>query len=554
MKSAIALALSFALLAVPATASRLRLHERILEVDEALASWDMPVADWASERLLAAHPSEPAAYMAAARVAFHHSDYPETLRLAARAVELAGDDHEAAPMARDFLAYFEDRRAMWESFEEYRSESFVLRVTKGDRILVPMALATLEEAARALGEDLGYCPVAPVVVEIYPRRSSFIAASTLTREEVETSGTVAICHFNRLMLLSPAVMARGYDWRDTLTHEYVHYAVYHLGHDAVPVWLHEGIAKVLESRWRLDEPEPLDPRSSSILAEGRDENRWVTFEQMHPSMAKLPSGELVSLAFAQVASAIEMIRMRGGTELVSALVREVREQGGDLDAALGATLGTDFAGFEELVRAHLRSAELYRIPGVWSFEDLDDLPFEFAPEGETPPVDDDLEIRRKISDRDARDWTILGDRLKGRGRFEAAVIEYDKALAVLGHSEPLVVNRKALALLLEGRDEEALSVLEALLRDYPTLATTLDNLAQTRLRLADTSARSGTEVAGNDERGHLLQALELTRRSESINPFAVDTHVRLVTLLERLGRLEEAEAAREHLRLLRDLG
>ena len=84
----------------------------------------------------------------------------------------------------------------------------------------------------------------------------------------------------------------------------------------------EGIAKVLESRWRLDEPEPLDPRLSSVLAEGRETGRWVTFQEMHPSMAKLPSAALVSLAFAQVASGIEMLREDGGDEALQALIRQ----------------------------------------------------------------------------------------------------------------------------------------------------------------------------------------------------------------------------------------
>lgn len=542
------------LAAAPAAGDRVDLLERIMQVDEALSRWDMPVADWGAERLLAEHPEEPAALMAAARVAFHHSDYPRATELAARAVEAAQGRPEEEQAARDFLRYFEERREIWEAFEEHRSETFVLRVTERDRILVPMALRALEAAARALHEDLGFCPSQPVVVEIYPKRSSFIAASTLTREEVETSGTVAICHFNRLMVLSPGVMARGYDWLDTLTHEYVHYAVYHLGHDAVPVWLHEGIAKVLESRWRLDEPEPLDPRSTTILAEARDTGRWVTFEEMHPSMAKLPSGELVSLAFAQVASAIEMIRADGGTEQVARLIREVHATDGDLDAALGEVVGTDFEGFEELVREHLRRAELYRIPGVQRFEDIDSLPFEFSDEDGGAPPADETEVRRKLEDREARDWTLLGDRLKGRGYHEAAVIEYDKALSRLGHSEPLVANRKALALLLDGRTLEALHVLEALLRDHPTLTTTLDNLAETHRRLADRAEREDSPVAGLDAAGHLTRALELSRRSVSVNPFNPDTHVRLVSLLERLGRSDEAEAAREQLRLLREIG
>src|SRR6185436_15697416 len=106
----------------------------------------------------------------------------------------------------------------------------------------------------------------------------------------------------------PAVLARGFDWMDALCHEYIHYSVYSLGGSATPVWLHEGIAKHLETRWREPQPEPLDPRMGSVLAEGLETGHWVTFAQMHPSMAKLPSAALVSLAFSEVATTVEMLR------------------------------------------------------------------------------------------------------------------------------------------------------------------------------------------------------------------------------------------------------
>ena len=69
--------------------------------------------------------------------------------------------------------------------------------------------------------------------------------------DIEVSGAIGICKFNKIMLLSPRNLARGYRWTDALSHEYIHYIVVQLSHNRAPIWLHEGIAKYFESAWRL---------------------------------------------------------------------------------------------------------------------------------------------------------------------------------------------------------------------------------------------------------------------------------------------------------------
>ena len=45
-------------------------------------------------------------------------------------------------------------------------------------------------------------------------------------------------------------LTTGYDWLDTVSHEYVHLVVSRKSRNTVPIWMHEGLAKYLESRWR----------------------------------------------------------------------------------------------------------------------------------------------------------------------------------------------------------------------------------------------------------------------------------------------------------------
>ena len=94
------------------------------------------------------------------------------------------------------------------------------------------------------------------------------------------------------MLTSPRGLARGYGWRDTIAHEFVHYFVTKVSKNTVPIWLHEGIAKFQETRWRDAPGHKLDPPQEDLLARSLKKDQLITFEQMHPSMALLPSQRL----------------------------------------------------------------------------------------------------------------------------------------------------------------------------------------------------------------------------------------------------------------------
>lgn len=545
--SRLALALVAALLGASLTAEARRgLDPAVISAEQDIANWRIDVAAWKADRLLARAPDDPSALLLAARVAFYQSDYERARELAARSAAAAPEGSEAREDAASLVQWIEERLPTWSTFTEHRTDHFVLRVTPRDRILVPYAARALEASAAAIGADLGWCPSEPVVVEIYPSRRTFIAASTLSQEEVETSGTVAICHFNRLMVISPSVMERGYEWLDTLCHEYVHYVVYHLAGEDVPVWLHEGIAKTLESRWRREGLEALDPRLSTVLAEGTDTGRWVTFDEMSPSMAKLPSAGLVTLAFAQVSAGVRMmIEGPGGLASVRDVLGALPRHGGDVDAALREVTGDGLDDFERRVRAHVSGLDLHRIPGAAFLDEEQDSPLRPAFKDEDAGESDPEADARTLQDRKARDWVLLGDRLKGRGFDEAALIEYEKALVRLQESQPLVVNRKARALIALERKDEARATLERTLAHHPGLAVTLDNLAEVHVRLARAASRPA------EARAHEERALAYARLSEDVNPFAPDTHVRLAGILSRLGRTAEAEESRGRLELLR---
>ncbi len=56
---------------------------------------------------------------------------------------------------------------------------------------------------------------------------------------------MGICKFNKLMIISPRALSFGYRWLDSLSHEYLHYAIVALSNNQAPIWLHEGMARFL---------------------------------------------------------------------------------------------------------------------------------------------------------------------------------------------------------------------------------------------------------------------------------------------------------------------
>ena len=69
-------------------------------------------------------------------------------------------------------------------------------------MLVPYLLETLEAQRSALEQDIGWVPPGRVTVEILRDTRELARLSTLTEEEIRTSGTIALCKFDKLMVVS----------------------------------------------------------------------------------------------------------------------------------------------------------------------------------------------------------------------------------------------------------------------------------------------------------------------------------------------------------------
>ena len=303
------LVLLFCVLAVPAQAAP---DAAVQKIHELIGDWQTVDARARLAPLLADDPDDPTLKFLEGRLLFFEGRYKEAVVALDAAIAEFGD---VAPSG--MKAFREEVSATYETLkglDEFTSPDgrFFIRHHPKDKLLMPYLLEVLERADAVYQEDFRMRPEGRIVVEIYPEITYLAAVSPLSEDDIETSGTIALCKYNRLMFTSPRALVRGYGWRDTVAHEFVHYYLTKASGNSVPIWLHEGIAKFEETRWRAAPGAPLDPPQEDLLARSLKADKLVTFKEMHPSMAKLPSQEAASLAYAEVHTAIQLLYEKSG--------------------------------------------------------------------------------------------------------------------------------------------------------------------------------------------------------------------------------------------------
>jgi tetratricopeptide (TPR) repeat protein len=282
----------------------------------------------------------------------------------------------------------------------------------------------------------------------------------------------------------------------------------HVTTDNAPVWLQEGIAKSFERAWRGDTaPAPPDAASQALLQEAAASGTLLTFDELHPSIAVLPTQDMAALAFAEVATFIGRFVQEHGMPKLREALAQIRA-GVDAKAALAAVAGSSFANLEKTWRKGLPRGAPDDAPHV--------LQRRFA-SAEAEP--DDAE---NVAEKKASRFLRLGDLLWDRGRFPAATVEYGKAHRA-APLDPIVAARWARAALRRGDAAAAVKALEPQAKRYPTHAPTQSLLGAAQLRAGN---RAGARAA-------LREAL-------LINPFDPDPHCDLAQATD-----DEAEARRE---------
>lgn len=483
---------------------------RLLRIaDEAIEVWDLPAAVAAADELERRFPDGAGSLATRALVRFHEGKYPEAVKLL---------DAAAAKGQRDdrswLVKLIRNTARVAQHFKEKRGTHFVVRYEPGpDELLADWTLETLEAQRAALERELGYAPPEVVPVEIYATGDKFATVTTLTRQEIETTGTIALCKFNRLMITTPGALAYGYPWRDTLAHEYTHYVVARMTGNRVPIWLHEGLAKHLEVRWRRASGGDTTPTTQTVLAEALEKGYFVPLEKMHPSIAKLPTAYDATLAFAEVESMTGYAFDTWGAERVRTLLTGLRDKK-PMDVALLDAFGVGLPGLEERWKAHLAANPPPLTP------DLAILPT--ALKDPNADADESGAARKGLSEAAANHLRI-GDLLAGETRPDAAIAQFRKAKEAERRSGgrglgPIFDFKIASAYLLGNKLVEARRSLEPIARTYPTFAPAIRALGEIELR--DGDAR---------------KAKALFAESLSLTPFDLNTWALMASACDKTG-------------------
>ncbi|QPJ63062.1 MAG: DUF3808 domain-containing protein [Candidatus Nitronauta litoralis] len=509
------LLLSVLLLSIPSL-TRADLRGDLNKGYELVDQWRIEEADDFVRELDNTYPNSGDVLFLKARVEFFKGDY-DTANTILKEVE------ETEQVVKDFKGLVSRTQKASAKFVTKETEHFRIRYIDGpDEILIHFAEQVLEQSYKVLGGIIDYHPQEKVLVEIYPGREDFSKISPLTLKDIMTSGTVALCKYRRIMIITPASALRGYNWMDTLSHEFVHYLLSSASHNNVPLWLHEGIAKNLEARWR--DGEQMTPIMETVLASGIQNDYLVKLKDMMPSFAKLKSAEDVQLAYAEVSTMVDyLIKLKGGT-IISSLVKSLR-QGTTFEEVIQKEVGMSLPAFQEAWKKDIKSKKLRTIPG------LRVLRFEFKKKGEkTPENEEDIPSAfAAIGGKRTRDLVLLGDILKERNHVPAAIVEYEKALKSARSLSPVLYNKLGGTYLQEKQYDEARDLLTTTLGYYPDFPTTLVNLGELHY-----------------QKEEMTKAEDYFQRAIRLNPFNPFLHQRLISLYKTTGQ-KEAKANQEKL-------
>jgi tetratricopeptide (TPR) repeat protein len=402
------------------------------------------------------------------------------------------------------------------------SGAFVYRHAAGvDQLLVGYADRALTAQLDALDETFGDRPRVRVQVDLMPDVESLAAASGLTVEQIERTGTVGVTKHGRIMVLTPRELTAGYPWLDTLAHELTHVTVTRLTRDRAPIWLHEGVAKLQELRWRGSPTGQLSPTEAYLLDRAARERRLIPLRRFHPSVAHLPNQEDAALAYAQVLSFLTYLDQRLDDGWIRSLL-----------TGIGSGQTVDQA-FVEVTRFPLRRHYMWWRQAASGKRQTPASAVGFMErryERGAATAQTGLE---SVLSLDVRRHLRVGDLLRLRGHVKAAAAEFRQALALADSPSPAITDRLAGCLIDLSDYQGVVELLADMVRLYPSHAEAFIQLGRAYAAL-----------------GQPEQAATALERANAVNPFHPAVHCVLAEQYRSLERPREAATEAANCRLI----
>ena len=480
----------------------------------ALRRWRTDEAEKHLKPLLASSPKNKRLRFLLGQVRYYQGKYKEAIKI----FEEAG-----SPKDLKKNSTYISLKATYDvtkKFETVVSPHFRISFTPGkDKILIPYAVKALEAAYKRLGKLYDYHSPTKIRVEILEDSMDLAKVSPLTPGDIMRTGTIALCKYNRIMITTPRVLVRGYQWIDTLVHEYTHLQINRVA-KGIPIWLHEGLARYSEAFWRQERPKKLSPYSETLLARAIKKNKLITFQQMHPSMAKLPSSKDAALAYAQVFSLMTYFAKRKGQHAIAKVLNKIQD-GEEIKQAFEQILQKPFDTFYGEWKQYLHNSNLREFKGLMPTKKiLKNQPNQAKQKKKKPKRN--FWYRPSSPKALGKRFLRLGEMLRRRGRNHAALHEYKKAEKHWKNLHPQLQNKIAKTYFSLKKYKPALKHLRSSLVLYPHYFTTFYHLGRAYFGMKK-----------------YKEAESYFQMSNYINPFHPGIHRYLIAIY-RLTKNEEA--------------
>lgn len=404
-------------------------------------------------------------------------------------------------------------------FKSYKVEGgkFIIFLNPGiDEILIPYLRDTLMSASvkyLSYFDDIGDFLIR---VEIYPDIETLANVSGISLDEIEKSGTVGLCKYNRIMIVSPRDLIYGYPWLDTISHEFVHYLLIFKYNDTIPLWLQEGIAKYLEGVWRNAEKGEMDIYSQSILKEKIKRGRLLSLREMEGGLSRLPTQKDVLLAFSQLNTLIQYIVKTSGMEGLKRILYFIAN-GYSPSEGIKKVCGNSLQLLLKKWKTYVRKMDLKSIPFY------DEIPLMFKSEFKKKE-DENFNIEYEK----ARKMAHIGDLFVEKGLLQPALIEYEKAYSLVKENDPYFLCKIAGIYLKNNKFNETLDLLKSSAKFFEK--NVLINLYLAK-------AYSGLKKFASS----LPYLINVVR----VNPFDPDVHKLLHETYNELNMKKEAEVEKK---------
>lgn len=480
------------------------------QFDIAIGQWQLPHAIAKLNR----HPKSSEDQRKLGIVAFHRGDYKQAI--ASLQAALPGTDPNTRKKLEPLL---EQAKAGHKLFagrplaKDSAHRVFAVFANPKDEVLQPYVFDAIAKAQPRLTAAFGPLPSVPARFEFIQTPADLAKITDLPLDAVYKTGTIGITKYHRIMMASPRITMTGYDWIDTVVHEYVHFLVSIRTFNRTPVWLHEGLAKFFEQSWKSGAPPRISKTQASLLDNAFKNNTLVTLKQMHPSIALLPSQSQAALAYAEVQTMIAFLQKTRGSQAISAVLDQVAK-GASASQAFGQSYKKGWDAFyadwkrDTAQRVAKMQKEAF-VPQRFANPNRD-------PSAALPDVFSRLESGA------ARKYARLAVLLAQRGHEAQAIMQFEKALmqAPSIAKDPKLARRLGRLYLDQGQGARAWRFLKQAAQHEP------DDAFLATLEAKAALSQSRKDLAG-----------QAAMRALAINPMIPDLHCVLAQLTDDPQRI-----------------